>query len=204
MAHPTHRAFTIGYVRVSTADQNPARQIEALGDVDRIYTDKVSGKDTNRPQLTALLAEPGPLRDGDTLRVASMDRLARSLDDLRRIVADLTERGVTVHFVKEAQTFAPGDTNPISNLLLSLLGAVAEFERALINERVREGVALAKAAGRYKGRKPALDSKMIEQAREWIEEGRSKTDIAADLGVGRSSLYRALSEGYRASDADAA
>jgi DNA invertase Pin-like site-specific DNA recombinase len=189
-AGSTARTFTYGYVRVSSADQNPARQHEALGDVDRIFEDRVSGKSADRPQLEAMLA-PGVLREGDTLRVASMDRLARNLDDLRRIVKVLTERGVRVEFLKEGQTFA-GDESPIANLLLSLLGAVAEFERSLIAERRDEGIKIAKSKGVYKGRKPALTPEQIATARRWVGEGKSRAQIARDLKVGRSSLYRAL------------
>ena len=141
----------IGYVRVSSFDQNPERQLEDV-EVDRSFTDKASGKDTKRPELDALLAF---VRDGDTVVVHSMDRLARNLDDLRRLVQDLTERGVRIEFVKESLTFT-GEDSPMANLMLSVMGAFAEFERALIRERQREGIALAKQRGAYRGRKKAL------------------------------------------------
>jgi len=181
----------VGYLRVSSAEQNVARQIEAVGQVDRSYTDRISGKDTDRPALAEALRY---LRDGDTLRVASMDRLARNVDDLRRIVRDLTERGVRVEFVKEALTFT-GDDSAMSNLLLSILGSVAEFERALIRERQAEGIAAAKARGEYAGRggRPrALSPEQVAEARQRLAEGLSKAEVARSLGVGRSSLYRAL------------
>ncbi len=138
----------IGYIRVSTLDQNPDRQLEGV-QVSKVFIDKASGKDTQRPQLEALLSY---VREGDTLVVHSMDRLARNLDDLRRMVQQLTGRGVRIEFVKEALTFT-GEDSPMANLLLSVMGAFAEFERALIRERQREGISLAKQRGVYRGRK---------------------------------------------------
>src|SRR3954454_5613919 len=136
----------IGYIRVSSYDQNPDRQLEQVP-VDRAFTDKASGKDARRPELERLLAF---VREGDTVLVHSMDRLARNLDDLRRLVQTLTERGIRIEFVKENLTFT-GEDSPMANLMLSVMGAFAEFERALINERQREGIALAKQRGAYKG-----------------------------------------------------
>src|SRR5438067_12321784 len=117
----------IGYIRVSILDQNPDRQLENVP-VDRVFTDHASGKDVARPQLDALMRFA---RDGDTVVVHSMDRLARNLDDLRRIVQQLTARGIRIAFVKEQLTFT-GEDSPMATLLLSVLGAFAEFERALI------------------------------------------------------------------------
>src|SRR5689334_15879479 len=116
----------IGYTRVSTVDQNNARQLEGIP-LDKVFADKASGKDVKRPQLEAALAY---IRAGDTLVVHSMDRLARNLDDLRRVVLDLTKRGVAVEFVKEHLTFT-GEDSPMANLLLSVMGAFAQFEREL-------------------------------------------------------------------------
>jgi DNA invertase Pin-like site-specific DNA recombinase len=118
--------------------------------VDKTFTDKASGKSTDRPQLAAALDY---VRDGDTLVVHSMDRPARNLVDLREIVKDLTARGVVVQFVKESQTFT-GDDSPMATLMLSMRGALAKFERSIIRERQREGIAIAKKDGVYKGRKP--------------------------------------------------
>ncbi|MGT1782157.1 recombinase family protein, partial [Enterobacter hormaechei subsp. xiangfangensis] len=132
----------IGYVRVSSFDQNPERQLEQI-QVDKVFTDKASGKDTRRPELERLLAF---VREGDTVVVHSMDRLARNLDDLRRLVQGLTQRGVRIEFLKEHLTFT-GEDSPMANLMLSVMGAFAEFERALIRERQREGIALAKQRG---------------------------------------------------------
>jgi len=128
----------VGYIRLSSLDQNPDRQPEGV-DVERVFTDRASGRDVVRPQLEALV---GFVRGGDTVVVHSLDRLARNLDDLRRLVSDLTARGVSVHFVHEQLSFT-GEDSPMANLLLSVMGAFAEFERALIRERQREGIALA-------------------------------------------------------------
>jgi DNA invertase Pin-like site-specific DNA recombinase len=178
----------VGYVRVSSTDQNEARQVEALTGTDRLFVDKLSGKNTERPALTEMLAY---VREGDTVRVASLDRLARNLDDLRRLVTELTAKGVRVEFIKEALTFT-GEANPMSKLLLSMLGAVAEFERELIRERQAEGIAIAKAKGVYKGRKPALTAEQVRQARERVSQGVPKAAVARDLGVSRQTLYAAL------------
>src|ERR1700746_2456598 len=132
----------VGYVRVSSIDQNTVRQLDGV-QLDKVFTDRASGKDVNRPQLKAALDY---LRDGDVLVIHSMDRLARNLDDLRKIVTDLTGRGVQVHFIKEGLLFT-GEDSAMSKLLLSVMGAFAEFERALLKERQREGIAVAKRAG---------------------------------------------------------
>ena len=154
------RGQRVGYIRVSSAGQNPARQLDGV-ELDRVFTDAVSGKSADRPQLVAMLAY---VRDGDTVIVHSMDRLARNLDDLRRLVRELTGGGVAVQFVKEQLTFTAEDS-PMATLLLSVLGAFAEFERALIRERQLEGIALAKVSGAYTGRKPSLTPGQAEARR---------------------------------------
>jgi len=179
----------VGYVRVSSRGQNPERQVEALSGCERLFTDRLSGKNTERPALTEMI---GYVREGDTVRVASLDRLARNLDDLRRLVTDLTGKGVRVEFVKEALTFT-GEANAMNQLLLSMLGAVAEFERSLIRERQAEGIAIAKANGVYKGRKPSLSPEQVTEARQRVSDGIPKARVARDLGVSRQTLYAALS-----------
>jgi DNA invertase Pin-like site-specific DNA recombinase len=174
----------IGYVRVSTLDQNESRQLDGV-QLDKRFVDKASGKDTKRPQLLAALDY---LRDGDVLVVHSMDRLARNLDDLRKIVLGLTERGVVVEFVKEHLTFTTED-NALSKLLLSVMGAFAEFERSLIRERQREGITLAKKAGVYKGRKPSLTPERITQLRARVDSGEKKAALAREFGISRETLY---------------
>ena len=177
----------VGYVRVSTSDQNPGRQLDGI-ELDRVFTDRVSGKTAIRPQLSALLQF---VRDGDTVVVHSMDRLARNLDDLRRLVRELTGRGVAVQFVKEQLTFSGGD-EPMATLLLSVLGAFAEFERSLIRERQLEGIALAKARGAYKGRKPALTAAQVETLRVRVAQGERKAVLAREFHVSRQTLYQYL------------
>ena len=129
----------IGYIRVSSFDQNPERQLEHEH-LDSTFSDKASGKDVYRPQLKELLLFA---REGDIVVVHSMDRLARNLDDLRTLVKNFTQRGISIQFIKEGLTFTDEDS-PMSNLLLSVMGAFAEFERALIKERQREGIEIAK------------------------------------------------------------
>jgi DNA invertase Pin-like site-specific DNA recombinase len=177
----------IGYVRVSSFDQNPDRQLEDVP-VDKTFTDKASGKDTQRPQLDALL---GFVREGDTVLVHSMDRLARNLDDLRRLVQTLTKRGVRVEFVKEHLTFT-GEDSPLANLMLSVMGAFAEFERALLRERQREGIALAKQRGVYRGRKKSLAPAQVAELRRRVAAGEQKATLARALGISRETVYQYL------------
>lgn len=177
----------VGYIRVSSLDQNPERQLDGQT-LDRIFTDHASGKDTHRPQLTALLAF---VRSGDTIVVHSMDRLARNLDDLRQIVHSLTHRRIAIHFVTEALTFT-GDDSPMATLLLSVMGAFAEFERALIKERQREGIALAKQRGIYKGRKPSLSPAAIADLQARAAAGEPKAKLAREAGISRETLYQYL------------
>ncbi len=177
----------IGYVRVSSFDQNPERQLEHV-QVDKEFTDKASGKDTHRPELERLLAF---VREGDTVVVHSMDRLARNLDDLRRLVQGLTRRGVRIEFVKESLTFT-GEDSPMANLMLSVMGAFAEFERALIRERQREGIALAKQRGVYRGRKKSLAPEQVTDLRRRAASGEKKAKLARELGISRETLYQYL------------
>ena len=177
----------IGYVRVSSYDQNPDRQLEHL-EVDRVFTDKASGKDADRPQLKALLSYA---REGDTIVIHSMDRLARNVDDLRRIVLSETRRGVRIEFIKENLIFT-GDESPMANLMLSVLGAVAQFERDLIRERQREGIALAKQRGAYAGRKKALIPERVEELCARVGNGEMKAALAREFGISRETLYQYL------------
>jgi DNA invertase Pin-like site-specific DNA recombinase len=179
----------IGYVRVSTIDQNTERQLDGI-ELDRIFTDKASGKNTDRPQLELLCSF---VREGDIVVVHSMDRLARNLDDLRRIVQMLTARGIQIEFVKEHLTFT-GQDSPMANLLLSVMGAFAEFERALIRERQSEGIALAKARGAFKGRKPALTAEQAQEIRNRAATGESKAELAREYDVSRETIYQYLRE----------
>jgi DNA invertase Pin-like site-specific DNA recombinase len=177
----------VGYVRVSSVDQNTVRQIDGVA-VERTFTDKASGKDTLRPKLDEMLAF---VRDGDTVIVHSMDRLARNLDDLRRVVRGLTGKGVRVEFVKESLAFT-SDDSPMATLLLSVMGAFAEFERALILERQREGIAAAKQRGAYTGRRPALAPDQARQLRQRAAAGERKSALAKEFGISRETVYSYL------------
>lgn len=191
---PATKGQHVGYLRVSTLDQNTARQLEGV-DLDRTFTDKASGKDRQRPQLEACIAH---LRDGDHLHIHSMDRLARNLDDLRAIVDSLTAKGVTVVFHKEAMTFEPirpdmdASRASMARLMLSIMGAVAEFERSLILERQREGIAIAKAEGKYKGSKKKLTAVQGEELKKRVASGEAKASIARAFGISRETLYAYL------------
>nr|WP_015061806.1 recombinase family protein [Pseudomonas syringae]AFK89083.1 resolvase [Pseudomonas syringae] len=177
----------IGYVRFSSYHQNPERELEQT-EVNKLFTDKASGKDTQRPQLEAML---GFVREGDMVVVHSMDRLARNLNDLRRLVQKLTKRGVRIEFLKEGLVFT-GDDSPMANLMLSVMGAFAEFERALIRERQREGIALAKLRGAYRGRKKALSDEQTAAVRQRAAAGEPKAQLACEFGISRETLYQYL------------
>ena len=179
----------VGYVRVSTLDQNTQRQLEGVS-LDKIFTDKVSGRDTNRPQLRAALNH---VRAGDILIVHSMDRLARNVEDMLRLVRELNGKDVSVEFVKENMVFTAGSDDPRSVLMFTMLSAFSQFERALIKERQREGIALAKAKGNvYKGRKPALGPDKVTELRKQVSAGANKSKLAKDFGISRETLYQYL------------
>jgi DNA invertase Pin-like site-specific DNA recombinase len=177
----------IGYIRVSSLDQNAERQLDGIP-LNKVFADKASGKDTNRPQLQAALNH---VRAGDTLVVHSMDRLARNVEDMLRLVREMNNRGVSVEFIKENMSFTAGSEDPRSTLMFTMLSAFAQFERSLIKERQREGIALAKAKGTvYKGRKPALNPERIAQLREQAAAGANRTKLAKEFGISRETLYQ--------------
>ena len=178
------KGLVVGYKRVSALDQVDLRQLDGV-ETDKLFTDKASGKDTNRPQLTAML---GFVREGDTIVCHAMDRLARNLDDLRKLVLDLVKRGVHVRFVKENLTFT-GEDSPMAHLLLSVIGAVAQFERDLIRERQREGIALAKQRNVYLGRVRSLSAAQADDLRRRIKAGERKTLLAREFGITRTTVY---------------
>lgn len=180
-----HSGQIVGYVRVSTTDQNPARQLEAIGTVDRLFSEKISARTTDRPQLQAMLSY---VRSGDLVRVKSPDRLARSTTDLLTLVNDLKDKDVQIQFIDQP---ALNTDSPQGEFMLTILGAVAQLERATIKERQAEGIALAKARGVY-NRTPKLSPDQIEQARRRITAGVPKAKIARDLNVSRQTLYTAL------------
>lgn len=190
-----HTGQLIGYIRVSTLDQSTSRQEEQLQgfNLDTVFIDKASGKDTERPQLQLALKH---CRKGDTLIIHSMDRLARNLDDLRAIVKQLTDAGVAVQFVKECMTFT-GEDSPMSKLMLSVMGAFAEFERSLIKERQLEGIAVAKTKGVYSGRKPSLSADKVAEllAKDKANGHKNRAGLARELGISRETLYQYLRAG---------
>lgn len=174
----------VGYVRISSVDQNTARQLDGVA-LDKVFTDKVSGATTDRPQLQAMLEY---VREGDTIVVHEISRLARSLADLLSLVESLTAKGVHIHFHKEGLLFT-GEDNPTQHLMLSMMGAVAQFERSMIKERQREGIAKAKEAGVYKGRVKKVDDEAIRAA---VAGGLSFRKAAEELNVSLSTVQRAM------------
>ena len=174
----------VGYRRVSTVEQNLARQ--DLGDVDRIFEDKISGKDTNRAALQEMI---GFVRSGDEVIVHSIDRLARDLRDLQNIIQQLNDKGVGISFLSERLTFTGKSDDAMSVLLLQMLGAVAMFERNIIRKRQAEGIAKAKERGVYKGRaKSVSDGKIVALK----AKGYKVTEIAEEMGINRITVYRTL------------
>jgi DNA invertase Pin-like site-specific DNA recombinase len=180
----------IGYVRVSSGDPHPEQQLAQVT-VDRVFTDHASYTDLHRPAREQTLAY---LRTGDTLVVQRMDRLARNLAELRRLVQQLTQRGVSITFVEEAMTFT-GEDSPGVVRLLALLDALAGFERARITERQREGIALAKQRGVYRGRKQTLSPAQAAELRRRVESGEPKTALAREFGISRETLYQYVKRG---------
>ena len=174
-----------GYVRVSSFEQNESRQLEQQK-LDRTFTDKTSGENTNRPQLQELLQF---VRKEDEVFVNSMDRLARNLDDLRKIVKDLTSKGISITFVKEGLTFNSDEDSHMSNLLMSVMRAFAEFERYLIRERQRECIELAQKKWVYKGRKRSLSTDDIDSLVVRAKAGESKSSLADEFEISRQTLY---------------
>jgi len=177
----------IGYVRVSSATQNTSRQLDGVS-LDKVFLEKVSGKDMNRPELMAMLSYA---RSGDEILCHSLDRLGRNLDDIRRLVQQFTQKGVKVTFLKEGMTFT-GDDSPMSVLMLSMMASFAEFERALLLDRQREGIAQAKARGAYRGRKPSLTHEQATKLRQRAGAGEQKAALAREFNISRETLYAYL------------
>jgi DNA invertase Pin-like site-specific DNA recombinase len=177
----------IGYIRVSSIDQNIDRQLEGI-QLDKVYVDRCSEKNVDRPELQELLKY---VRDGDQVFVHSMDRLARNLEDLRRIVFTLNSKQVLLRFIKENLEFN-GEETALATLMLNVMGSFAEFERSLIKERQAEGIALARKRGAFKGRKPILNPEQIDWILQQVEMGTHKSKIAKQLGISRGCLYVCL------------
>lgn len=181
--------MNIAYVRVSTVEQNEARQIDALGkhNIDKWFTEKVSGKNTNRPQLQAMIDFA---REGDTIYIHDLSRLARSTMDLLGIVEKLNTKGI--HLVSNKENI---DTStPTGKLMLTMIGAIAEFERDNLLERQREGIAIAKADGKYKGRKEVSIPDFERHYNRYMSREISKPKLAAELNISRVTLDKLIKE----------
>ncbi|WP_334013502.1 recombinase family protein [Alteromonas sp. S167] len=177
----------IGYIRVSTVEQNTARQLDGLT-LDKVYTDKCSGKDTDRPELKVMLEH---LREGDTVHVHDISRMARNVGNLLDLVESLRNRGVTLKFHKENMTFTPDKNDPMQELMLTMLGGIYQFERSMILERQREGIAIAKAEGKYKGRPKSIDRERVKQM---LDDGISIRKIATQLSISPSTVQAVKKE----------
>ena len=182
----------VGYIRVSTLDQNADRQHVALNaaHVEKIYEDHISGANTDRAQFQAMMQF---LREGDELVVLNLDRLARNLRDLLDTVEALGKRGVSVRFLKENLLFdARSNADPTSKLMLSIVGAFAEFERSTIRSRQAEGIALAKARGAYMGRPRSVTDEQISKLKAALAQGVPLTKATRKVGISRTTAYRYL------------
>ena len=177
----------VGYVRVSTVDQNTDRQLDGIA-LDKVFEEKVSARTADRPKLNEMLDY---IREGDEVIVHDISRLARNMEDLHRLVRQVTDKGCTLRFVKENLTFTNDQTDAVSQLLLSMLGAVYQFERNIMLERQREGIAIAKAKGRYKGRPKSVDRGAILTL---LDDGVSMRKSADKLGVSLSTVQRVKME----------
>lgn len=177
----------VAYRRVSTLDQSVERQLDGLS-FDKVFEDKCGGGDTKRPALRALMDY---VREGDTVHVHSIDRLARNTRDLMELVEEMRRRGVAIRFHKENLMFTADSSDPFKELMFQMLGAFAQFERSIIRERQREGIEKAKRKGIYSGGKRAIDRSKVE---ELLRAGMGPSAVAKQLGIGRMSVYRIKEE----------
>jgi DNA invertase Pin-like site-specific DNA recombinase len=192
MTNTSKTDLHIAYVRVSSEGQNTGRQLAEVT-CSLIFTDKLSGATKERPELQKLLSDSNlSALHNVTLHVHSLDRLARNLQDLQSLVQHFLAKGWTLIFHKENLTFASGTGSAMNTLLLQMLGAVAEFERSLIKERQREGIAIAKQKGVYKGRAPVLTVEQIANLKERAIKCTNKSSLAKEFGISRVSLYKYL------------
>lgn len=174
------------YIRVSTVEQNTERQLKNIA-CDRIYEEKISGKDTNRPQLQAMLSN---IRSGDVINIHEMSRLARNTRDLLNLVEEITSKGATVVFHKENLVFKGNEKqDPYQKMMMTMLGAVAELERSILLERQREGIAIAKAKGKYKGGKNKLTEEQIAELNMLHTQGMPIVRIAKQFKITRPTVY---------------
>jgi DNA invertase Pin-like site-specific DNA recombinase len=181
------KSLVINYTRISTASQNNERQLYDV-ECDRVFEDVCSGKDVNRPELEKMLFT---IRAGDMVNVHELSRLARNTKDLLDIVEQILSKGATVTFHKENLTF-DGDRvdDAFQKLMLTMLGAISTFERDLLLERQREGIAIAKQKGKYKGRQSQFSDAEVEVIKQQFDETTNKADLARKLGISRGYLYQ--------------
>jgi DNA invertase Pin-like site-specific DNA recombinase len=181
--------MNIAYVRVSTVEQNEARQLEGLKkfNIDKWFTEKVSAKNTNRPQLKAMMEFA---REGDTIYIHDFSRLARSTKDLLDIVDILNTKGV--HLVSNKENL--DSSTPTGKLMLTMIGAINEFERTNLLERQKEGIALAVKEGKYKGRKEVSVPDFDKYYERYMKREVSKVQLANELGITRPTLDKLIKE----------
>jgi len=181
------QSLTINYKRISTASQNNERQLNGI-DCDRVFEDVCSGKDVNRPELEKMLFT---LRAGDVVNVHELSRLARNTKDLLELVEQILNKGATVKFHKENLTFSGERVDDaFQKLMLTMLGAISTFERDLLLERQREGIAIAKQKGKYKGRQSQFSDDELQAIKQQFNESTNKAELARKLGISRGYLYQ--------------
>lgn len=190
---PTPTTQRVAYVRVSSAGQNLDRQLEAVGAADKTYREYQSAATASeRPQLREALDY---VREGDTLVVSSIDRLARSLRDMLEIMEELEQKGVTVEFISQGLAIRPDGGDLTTRLLLHIITAVAQSEREMLRERQAEGIAIAKKIpGKYRGRARKLSSEQIKELRTRAHDGAPKAQLARDYRISRTTLYAYLEQ----------
>jgi len=179
----------IGYCRVSTTEQNMTAQMELLhkAGCQEIFKEKLSGSNVHRPELRKLLDY---IRKGDTVTVTKLDRLARSTKDLLGIAEEIKKKGADF----EVLNINLDTKSPTGQLMLTMLAAIAEFEKGIMLERQREGIDIAKEDGKYKGRKPIEETK-LQQVQKLVEGGISVSKAVSEVGIGRRTYYKAIEEG---------
>lgn len=185
----------VGYIRVSSVGQKSDRQLDGV-ELDKVFEEKVSGRNVGSRDVLNLCLDY--LREHDTLHVHSIDRLARNMSDLLSIVDDLVKRDVAIKFHSEGLTFSPQKDDPMASLMLHMLGAFAEFERKLIGQRRKEGLEAARKRGKQIGRRKSLSNEDLSEIARRLSAGVSKSDLAKEYGISRTTLYAALSKSQEA------
>lgn len=177
----------VGYVRVSTLEQNPERQLNEVN-LNKKFIEYYSGRTLNRPELNKCIEY---VREGDILYIHSIDRLARDLRDLQTIIKTLVNKGVEIRFLKENLSFTNKD-DPLANFTLHMMGAFAEFERNMIRMRQREGIEAAKKLGKHMGRPRKINDDFKKEVKEKLEQGLSIRRIAIEMKVSRATIYKII------------